>query len=379
MILSKFSWARLIAIIIKEFRQMRRDRLTVAMIIGIPLIQLILFGYAINTNPRHLPTAIISADHSLFTRTFIQGMKNSDYFNVTHTPNSIEAGEELLAKGKVLFVLYIPPGFSWQLIRNLHPQLLLEADATDPVATASALGAMEALQQTVMNVDLTGPLSYLRNTPPAVNLIMHEKYNPENLTQYNIVPGLIGVILTMTMVIITSVALTKERERGTMENLLSTPVKPSEVMIGKVVPYVSVGCIQFFVILLMAHFLFAVPTNGSVILLFLVILPFIAANLLVGMMFSSLVKKQMQAMQSAFFFFLPSILLSGFMFPFAGMPQWAQYLGEILPLTHCVRIVRGIMLKGNNFSYVWPEIWPILLFGFVVLLIGIKRFRRTLD
>lgn len=374
-----FSFARLFAIFIKEFRQLRRDRLTFAMIIGLPLIQLILFGYAINMNPRHLPTAIVAADNSVFTRSIIRGMKNTNYFKIIGQTRSFKEGDKLLAQGKALFVLNIPPDFSWKLARNLKPQLLLEADATDPVAIGQALSAMQVLQQTILNADLTGPMIKLVNPPFSIKLITHEKYNPEKNTQFNIVPALLGVILTMTMVIITSMALTRERERGTMESLLSTPVKASEVLIGKVMPYILVGYIQFTLILLMSYYLFHVPINGSLTLLFIVTLPFIAANLVVGIMFSSLVKNQMQAMQSAFFFFLPSILLSGFMFPFPGMPQWAQYIGEILPLTHYVRIVRGIMLKGNNFFYIWPEVWPILLFTLLVLTVGIKRFRKTLD
>ena len=294
-------------------------------------------------------------------------------------PKTFADGKKLLDEGKVLFVLSIPPGFTWKLVRNLHPQMLLEADATDPVATANALGAVQVLKQTALNVDFKGPLSNLKDPPFTVDFVTHAKYNPENITQYNIVPGLLGVVLTMTMVIVTSMALTRECERGTMESLLSTPVNAAEVMLGKVIPYIVVGYIQFCLILLMAHYLFFVPILGSVPLLFLAALPFIAANLVVGLMFSSLVKNQMQAMQTAFFFFLPSILLSGFMFPFAGMPQWAQYLGQLLPLTHFVRIVRGIMLKGNGIAFIWPNVWPILLFTLVVLGIGIKRFRRTLD
>lgn len=374
-----FSWKRLSAVLVKEFRQLRRDRLTFAMILGIPLMQLILFGYAINTNPRHLPTAVIAADNSVFARTFVHGLQNTKYFKIIDKVQTFKDGEKLIAEGKALFALYIPPNFTWKLVRNLHPQLLLEADATDPVATASALGAVQVLQQTALNSDFNGVLKPLRNPPFTINLIVHRKYNPEDITQYNIVPALIGVILTMTMVIVTSMALTRERERGTMESLLATPIKPSEVMIGKILPYIIIGYIQFSLILAMAHYLFSVPILGSVALLILVTLPFIAANLVVGIMFSSLVKNQMQAMQSAFFFFLPSILLSGFMFPFAGMPVWARYIGEALPLTHFVRLVRGIMLKGNGIEYVWPQVWPILLFTLIVLAIGIKRFRRTLD
>lgn len=374
-----FSWSRFAAMMIKEFIQMRRDKLTFAMIIGIPLIQLILFGYAINTNPKHLPTAVLAEDHSPYTRAFIQGLKNTEYFKIDHEVNNEKEAKRLIAQGEVLFLFSIPSDFTYKLIRDEQPNILVEADATDPVATSGALSSLQTLSQTVLNQTAKGSVNYLNTPPSSFNIITHTKYNPENISQYNIVPGLLGVVLTMTMVIITSLAITRERERGTMENLLATPVQPLEVMAGKIIPYIVVGYIQIILILCAAHFLFHVPVEGSLILLLITALPFIAANLSVGLTFSSIAKNQLQAMQMAFFFFLPSILLSGFMFPFYGMPQWAQYLGEILPLTHFVHIVRGILLKGNNISEIWPHIWPISLFMGIVLVIGLKRYKRTLD
>ncbi|MFT3741356.1 MAG: ABC transporter permease [Gammaproteobacteria bacterium] len=374
-----FSFERLFAIIFKEFIQMRRDRLTFAMMIGIPIIQLTLFGFAINTNPKYLPSALLAQDNSVYTRAFVQGLENTEYFKIDHSVRSEREAQKLLAEGKVLFVFSIPGNFTRLLIRNQHPSILVEADATDPVATGSALSAVQILANTALNQVIKGAISYLNPPAPPFNVIVHAMYNPESNTQYNIVPGLLGVVLTMTMVVITSLAITRERERGTMENLLATPAKPLEVMIGKIVPYIIVGYIQVSLILLLAHFLFSIPFLGSVILLLLTALPFIAANLAIGLTFSSIAKNQLQAMQMAFFFFLPSILLSGFMFPFKGMPHWAQYLGQVLPLTHFLRIVRGIMLKGNHLWQVWPEIWPILLFMTIVLFIGLKRYRRTLD
>lgn len=375
----RFSWYRTLAIMIKEFLQMRRDRLTFAMIIGLPLIQLILFGYAINTNPHKLPTAVVFGDNSVFVRQFILGLHNTDYFEVLYEPKSVKEASNLLAEGKVLFVISFPPNFTQQLIRGHRPQILVEADATDPVATGNATTAIQQLVNTVFDPYFKGPTGHLRNKPIAVNLITHAKYNPENITQFNIVPALLGVVLTMTMVIITSLAITRERERGTMESLLATPVRPVEVMIGKLLPYILVGYIQVFLILFAAKYLFYVPSAGSMLLLISCVLPFIAANLAVGLTFSSLARNQLQAVQMAFFFFLPSILLSGFMFPFAGMPKWAQMIGNCLPLTYFIRIVRGIMLKGNVFAQIWPQIWPILLFCVIAVGIGVKRYRQTLD
>ncbi len=375
----RFSLNRWWAIVTKEFVQMRRDRLTFAMIIGIPLMQLILFGFAINSDPKHLPTAVLIADQSVFSRTIIQALENSGYFRIVTVANDAAEIARLLALGEVQFALTIPTNFARQLVRGEHPVLLLEADATDPAATSNALGVINTLVQTGLDRDLSGQLQHLRERPPPVELRVHRRYNPEGITQYNIVPGLMGVVLTMTMVMITALAITRERERGTMENLLATPVRPIEVMVGKIVPYILVGYIQVSLILSVAHFIFAVPLLGNLALLLSVTLLFIAANLSLGITFSTIAKNQLQAMQMSFFFFLPSILLSGFMFPFRGMPTWAQHIGEILPLTHFLRIVRGILLKGNNLEEIWPQLWPIALFMSVVIILGLLRYRETLD
>ena len=374
-----FNWRRFWAVVVKEFIQMRRDRVTFAMMIGMPLLQLILFGYAINSDPKHLPTAIYSADNSVFSRTIVWGLHNSSYFDITREAKNEVEIQKLLAQGTVQFAVDIPVDFSRKLLRGERPDLLLEADATDPSAVGYAIAAINLLTTTVLDRDLTGPLAKLRGTPPPVNLVVHQHYNPENITQYNIVPGLMGVMLTMTMIIITALAITRERERGTMENLLSTPARPGEVMIGKIVPYITVGYIQVFLILLASKFLFNVPIVGSVPLLLVLTFFFIVANLAVGITFSTIAKNQLQAVQMAFFFFLPSLLLSGYMFPFRGMPGWAQDIGEVLPLTHFLRVVRGILLKGNGFAEIAPDLWPIALFLVVMLAIGIKRYRQTLD
>src|SRR5260221_2057057 len=363
----------------KEFIQMRRDRLTFGMMVGVPMLQLILFGYAINSDPKHLPTAVYSADNSVFSRTIVEAMRNSSYFDIVREPKNSAEINTLLAQNTVQFAVTIPVNFSRKLLRGEQPDLLLEADATDPTAVGYAIAAMNALTPTALNRDLTGPLSKLRGGFAPFNLVVQQHYNPENITQYNIVPGLMGVMLTMTMVMITALAITRERERGTMENLLSTPVRPGEVLLGKIVPYIAVGYVQISLILLAAKFLFDVPMVGHVWLLYALAILFIVANLSVGITFSTVAKNQLQAMQMAFFFFLPSLLLSGYMFPFRGMPGWAQNIGECLPLTHFPRVLRGILLKGNGIAEIAPDLWPIALFLLVMLTIGIKRYRQTLD
>ena len=376
---SKFSFQRLRGIIAKEFLQMRRDRLTFAMMLGIPLIQLTLFGYAINSDPRHLPAAVLLADQGAQGRTLLYAMKNSSYFDFVREVKTEAEGYNLLARGQVQFVINIPQNFSRDLLRGDRPALLVEADATDPAATGIALGSLPPLFDAAVQNDLKGPLASLSATSRPIDLRVHAPYNPEVVTQYNIVPGLMGVILTMTMVMITGLAITRERERGTMENLLSMPTRPSEVLVGKIVPYILVGYIQVSVILIAARFLFRVPMQGSILLLLVVALIFIVANLAMGITFSTIAKNQLQAVQMAFFVFLPSILLSGFMFPFRGMPHWAQVIGEAFPLTHFLRIVRGILLKGNGLIDVSLQLWQIALFALIVLAIAVKRYRQTLD
>jgi ABC-2 type transport system permease protein len=374
-----FSFRRLLGIVIKELIQLRRDRLTFAMIFGIPLAQLFLFGYVINSDPRHLPAGIVIADHGPQARAILKALEQSTFFDFAKELESEEDARRQLALGELQFVINIPQNFSRDLVRGDKPVILLEADATDPSATLGALSQIARIVEQTLTDELTGPLAYLAPSPPPVEVRHHALYNPESKTTYNIVPGLIGVILTLTMAMITALAITRERERGTMENLLSMPTRPSEVLIGKITPYIIIGYAQVALILLVARYVFGVPIHGSVPLLLAVSLLFIVANLSLGITFSTIAKNQLQAMQMAMFIFLPSMLLSGFMFPFRGMPQWAQIAGEILPITHFLRIARGIMLKGNGFVQIAPELWPIGLFTFVVLVIGIKRYRLTLD
>jgi len=374
-----FSPSRFRAIALKELVQMRRDRLTFGMMVGIPLMQLVLFGFAINADPKHLPTAVLVADHGPQGRTLLHAIRNSGYFDfVRQVPSEAEA-ERVLAAGEALFVITIPESFTRDLLRGDRPVLLVEADATDPAATSNAIGSLQTLLASALDRDLKGPLSDLAGSSEAVDLRIHARYNPERITQYNIVPGLMGIVLTLTMTLITGLAITRERERGTMENLLSMPTRPFEVLAGKIVPYILIGYVQVVLILLAARFLFDVPMEGSLILLLAVTFIFIAANLAMGITFSTVAANQLQAMQLTFFFFLPSILLSGFMFPFRGMPVWAQAIGEVLPLTHYLRTIRGILLKGNGAAEIGGEVWPVALFTVVVLAIAVKRYRQTLD
>ena len=374
-----FSVPRLWAIVVKEFIQMRRDRVTFGMMIGVPLIQLVLFGYAINADPKRLPTAVLMADYGPQGRTVLHAIRNSGYFEFTRELTSEQEGREVLARGDVQFVVNIPQGFTRELLRGERPAILIEADATDPAATSNAIGSLRMVLTRALEHDLKGPLAFLAGREDPIELRVHAQYNPEAITQYNIVPGLMGVVITMTMVMITGLAITRERERGTMENLLSMPTRPFEVMVGKIIPYILVGYVQLGLILLAARVLFDVPMHGNLGLLLLVAFLFITANLAMGITFSTLAENQLQAVQLSFFFFLPSLLLSGFMFPFRGMPQWAQAVGEFLPLTHFLRVVRGILLKGNGLHEIALQLWQIALFAVVALAVGIKRYRQTLD
>ncbi len=374
-----FSLARMGAMLVKEFTQMRRDKLTFGMMLGIPIMQLIFFGYAINSDPKHLPTAVLLADYGPHGRTMLNVIRHSGYFDLVRLVKTEAEAEAALARGEVQFVINIPENFSRDILRGERPALLVEADATDPSATGNALGSLRVLANNALRADLKGPLASFSGTDGPVDMRLHARYNPEAITQYNIVPGLMGVVLTMTMMMITGLAITRERERGTMENLLSMPTRPFEVLLGKIIPYILVGYVQVAVILVVGRLLFNVPLVGSLTLLLVASFVFIVVNLAMGITFSTIARNQLQAVQMAFFVFLPSMILSGFMFPFRGMPVWAQYVGEVLPLTHFLRIVRGIMLKGSGVTEVALELWPIALFGVVVLTVAVKRYRKTLD
>ncbi len=372
-----FSLGRLGALLVKEFIQMRRDRVTFAMMLGVPLMQLLLFGYAINTDPKSLPAALVATGNDHYTRAIVSALQTTNYYRFDHVADSATEAERLMARGAVSFVVTIPSDFARRVDRGEAPQILIEADATDPSASSGAVSTLSTLAARALDRE-RGVAPGARGGP-VLDVVVHRRYNPEGISQYNIVPGLLGVILQMTMVMMTSIALTREIERGTMENLLAMPASPAEIMLGKVLPYLVVGGVQVAVVLVTAKLLFSVPFVGSLPLLLGAILIFVLALVLLGYTISTIARTQMQALQLAFFFFLPSILVSGFMFPYRGMPGWAQLFGEILPLTHFLRVVRAVMLKGADLAAIGTEIaW---LIGFVVFfsVLALLRFRRTLD
>lgn len=363
------------AMVIKEFIQLRRDRLSFAMIVMIPIMQLVLFGYAINTSPRNLPTAVLLQERSDLGRAVLKALENTRYFRVTHQLEDVREFDRLLASGTVLFAIEIPAGFERAVRRGERPALLVAADATDPVAAGAALGALGQIVTTALAHERAIPEA----TPPPFEIRSHARYNPAGDSSLNIVPGLVGVILTMTMLIFTALSVTRELERGTMESLLAMPITPIEIMLGKIVPYIMVGFIQATLIVGLGILLFGVPVIGSLTLLALLSTLFIAANLSIGYTFSTVAQNQLQAVQMSIMFFLPNILLSGFMFPFAGMPNWAQWIGEALPLTHYLRIVRAIMLKGATLGDVQYDAIALAALMLLAMSIAVARFRRTLD
>jgi ABC-2 type transport system permease protein len=373
------SWSRVFAVFLKELVQMRRDRPTFAIMIMMPVMQLVLFGFAINTDPRHLPAVVELREDGPMTRAFLASLSASTYVDIIAVTHRAEEGEAMLRSGQASFLISVPEGFERRLVRGERPQILVAADASDPVAAGGALSAIERVAQSAFAPEFEGPLGFLARAPPPYEIVVHRRYNPAGITAFNIVPALLGVILTMTMVMITSIALTRETERGTMENLLATPVRPLEVMIGKTTPYIGVGAIQVGIVLLVATLLFRIPFTGSFLAFLVAVTIFIFANLMLGYLISTVARTQMQAMQMTFFVFLPSILLSGFMFPFRAMPGWAQAIGEALPITHFLRMVREIVLKDAGFTDIIGDLLPLTLILLVLATLALLRFRRTLD
>lgn len=373
------SAVRIWAVMAKEFKQLTRDRLTYAMILVLPVVQLILFGYAINTEPRHLPTAVLVQEDSVLARSTLAALENSGFFEITHTARSPGEIERLIRRGDVLFGVTIPGDFTRRVARGDEAQVLVEADASDPSATGGAVSALALLPQQALANDLKGALARRGLAQAPFEVVVHRRYNPAAVTAYNIVPGLLGIILSMTLVMMTALSMTREAERGTLESLLATPVEPIEVMIGKLAPYVLVGLAQTLVILVLARVLFGVPMAGGWFGLSMGVALFIVGSLALGFLISTVSRSQLQAMQMSVFYIMPSILLSGFMFPFRGMPEWAQVLGQIIPVTHFLRIVRGALLKGLEAHEMWRELIALAAFVCVVTALAMARYRRTLD
>lgn len=373
------SFSRVMAVMSKEFTQLLRDRLTYAMILAIPIVQLLLFGYAINTDPRSLPTAVLVQDQGTFSRSILGALERSDYFAIVRDVRSPDELHDLMQRGEIQFAVTIPGDFSRRVVRRDGARILVEADASDPAATGMALAALAALPRYALMHDLDGPVAPAGAASEPFEVVVHRRYNPESITAYNIVPGLVAVVLSMTLVMMTALGVTREFERGTMEGLLATPVRPIEVMIGKLAPYVLVGIIQGSVILVMSRLLFDVPAEGGWFALILGLVLFIVSSLSLGFLISTVARNQLQAVQMSFFYMLPSILLSGFMFPFAGMPAWAQYLGTAIPVTHMLRIVRGSMLKGAGIAESLPSLVALSIFLVIVAGLAMARYRTTLD
>ena len=374
-----FNLSRLGALLTKEFIQMRRDRITFAMMLGVPLIQLLLFGYAINSDPKQLPAALVTMSSDHYSRAMVSALETTGYYRFTHVGVSASEADSLMAEGEVAFVVTIPSDFARRVDRNDYPQILIEADATDPAVASGAISTLGTVAQNALLRERGLEAAAQASAAGALQVVVHRRYNPEGISQYNVVPGLLGVILQMTMVMMTSIALTRETERGTMENLLAMPASPLEIMLGKIIPYLGVGAVQVVVVLGASSLLFGIPFVGSVWTLFAVILAFVLALVLLGYFISTVARTQMQALQLTFFFFLPSIMLSGFMFPFRGMPVWAQWIGEIFPITHFLRIVRALMLKGADLPEIAWETSILILFIFIYASVALVRFRRTLD
>ncbi|WBL33219.1 ABC transporter permease [Sinirhodobacter sp. HNIBRBA609] len=374
-----FSWQRLRTIIRKESIQMRRDRITFAMMLGVPLMQLMLFGFAINNDPKDLPAALVVPVQDRYSRAMVTALELTGYYRFTHPAATAAEAEALIAAGDVSFVVTMPSDFGRRFERGEHPQILIEADATDPAVASGAINTIGTVANEALLREARTEAAMAENQATKVDVVIHRRYNPEGLTQYNIVPGLLGVILQMTMVMMTAMALTRETERGTMENLLSMPVTPIEIMLGKVLPFFVVGAVQVVVVLVAARLIFGVPFAGSIWLLLLGVFVFVMALVVLGYVFSTLARTQMQAMQLTFFYFLPSILLSGFMFPFSGMPTWARWIGETLPLTHFLRLIRGVMLKGADLAAIASPLLALTGFAIGFTLLALSRFRQTLD
>jgi ABC-2 type transport system permease protein len=374
--MNSFSWRRFRAVLHKEWIQVRRDPMTLRLIIALPVMQLFLFGYAINSDPKHLPTGLLSVEHTRYERTIVAALQNTGYYDIRPLASEA-AAERALARGDLLFVVNVPTNFDRSVDRGEQPTILVDADGTDPTAIGNATAALPALVGTI-DRDLPPGVRYEPGRPP-FQFTVHARYNPERLTALNIVPGLICIVLVFSTLIVTTLSITRERERGTMENLLAMPVRPVEVMVAKIVPYIGVGYLQALLIIAISAAVFEVPLRGSLVLLLVALGLFIASNLALGFVFSTIATSQMQAMQLAQFMLLPSILLSGFMFPFAGMPVWAQWVGEIFPTTHALRIVRGVLLKANGAAEILPEMWPIAVFTLAVGALAVWFYRETLD
>lgn len=366
-------------IVIKEFHELRRDQLSAGMLLIIPLIQILLFGYAINTDPHHLATAVLDQDKAQFSRAMIVAMKNSEYFRFTESFATEQQAENAMKQGKIQFLVTFPANFTHNILRKHPAEMLVQADATDPSTIGNALATLKELPVNVIRQNLPNILQDSSTESNPFNIKIQRLYNPEGITYYNVVPGLIGIVLTMTLVLLAGLSIARERENGSLESLLITPARPIEVLIGKIAPYIMIGFVQSIIICIICRYVFNVPMEGDIISLVMAIILFIIASLSVGISLSVFAANQLQSMQLTFFYFLPSVLLTGYIFPFRGMPDWAQMIGSLLPLTYFLRLIRGVMLKGNTIFTMWADAWPLLVFSLLLLAVGLFFYRKTLD
>ncbi|WP_027364080.1 ABC transporter permease [Desulfotruncus alcoholivorax] len=364
---------RILAVLHKEFLQMRRDRMTLALVFMLPLVQLLLFGYAIQTEVRHISTVVFDQSLSAESRDLLQSFSASGYFDINYTAGSYDEVSRMIDSGRAKVGIIIPPDFSRSVKRGEPAQAQVIVDASDnmvanqAVAIANSIGLIKSQEILTRLKNIGGPPYDIRVRP---------WYNPDGITAYYMVPAILGIIVTMTMVIMTSMGIVRERERGTLEQLIVTPVKSYELMIGKILPYIALGYVQITVALLVGVIVFGVPVRGSLVELYLLTLFFITASLGVGIFISNIAKTQMQAFQMSFFFMLPSILLSGFMFPRDAMPRLIYFISNLIPLTYYLDIIRGIVLKGIGFQYLVGQVASLLVFSVVLLVMSVIKFKK---
>ncbi|KTD67740.1 MULTISPECIES: ABC transporter permease [Legionella] len=370
---------RVLSVAKKEFIQIKRNMSTFLFLFLVPIMQILLFGFMINTNPKYLPTAVISSEIDSFTRTLLEGFKHTEYFSLDTFARTEREAENLLLSGKGLFVINIPPNFTRSLLRGEKPHVLIEADASDPVAISNAFRAAADLPAQLFEHDLQGALGYLPSQQTPFEFDIHAKFNPEGFSQYNIIPGLISVLMFTTLTLLTAMSITAEYEVGTFETLLITPLSAANIILGKVIPHFIVGYLILFMLLIISFFVFSVPFYGSFLLYLFIMAPYSIGSLAMGLAISAFAKTQFQAVASTNAYILVAVMISGFLFPFSGMPMWAQYISQLIPLTHFLRVTRNIMLKGADFSILWPDIWPILLFMVFIVISATLLFRKTLD
>jgi len=364
-------------VVIKEIHELRRDKITIAMVFITPLLQLVILGYAVNMDARNIPTALLNYDAQYMSHVFVSAAQNTGYFSMIPV-QSEKAAKSAFLRGDIIFIVTIPEGFTRRILRDEKPQILIQGDAIDPLTIGNALSAITQAAKTMFLQDL--PPS-LRNevTADEFELIIHRMFNPEGITQYNTIPGIIGSILSTTLILMTALAIIRERESGAIENMLISPLTSLEVLTGKIIPYVIIGLFQSFFILFCAVYLFNIPLLGNIFLLFTVLMIYIFLCLSIGITISSVARNQLQALQMSSFYFIPSVMLSGFISPFISMPVWAQWIGACLPLTYFIRLIKGIMLKGNAFTVLLSDLLPLLLLAVIIMLIALKSFRKTLD